>query len=91
MLYRIKLSVLEDALLGFAQTFGWEMKPERTRRALPAGKPAGHQGRRVMTDTHAIRTAVMFAGGSPLVSVSAVVLSARKLGAYRRPHRRRSG
>ena len=36
-----------------------------------------------MTDTHAIRTAVMFAGGS-LVSVSAVVL-ARKLGAIDDP------
>ncbi len=27
ILYRLKMSVLEDALLGFAQTFGWEMKP----------------------------------------------------------------
>jgi ArsR family transcriptional regulator, repressor of sdpIR and other operons len=26
ILYRLKMSVLEDALLGFAQTFGWEMK-----------------------------------------------------------------
>lgn len=26
ILYRLKLSVLEDALLGFAQTLGWEMK-----------------------------------------------------------------
>jgi DNA-binding transcriptional ArsR family regulator len=29
ILYRLKMSVLEDALLGFAQTLGWEMKPER--------------------------------------------------------------
>jgi DNA-binding transcriptional ArsR family regulator len=28
IVYRLKLSVLEDALLGFAQTFGWEMRPE---------------------------------------------------------------
>lgn len=27
ILYRLKMSVLEDALLGFAQTLGWEMKP----------------------------------------------------------------
>ncbi|MDP9193829.1 MAG: autorepressor SdpR family transcription factor [Acidobacteriota bacterium] len=29
ILYRLKMSVLEDALLGFAQTFGWEVKTER--------------------------------------------------------------
>ena len=26
IVYRLKMSVLEDALLGFAQTLGWEMK-----------------------------------------------------------------
>ena len=26
IVYRLKMSVLEEALLGFAQTFGWEMK-----------------------------------------------------------------
>jgi DNA-binding transcriptional ArsR family regulator len=31
--YRLKLSVLEDALLGFAETFGLEAKPAR-RRAI---------------------------------------------------------
>ena len=31
--YRLKLSVLEDALLGFAETFGLEAKPGR-RRAI---------------------------------------------------------
>jgi DNA-binding transcriptional ArsR family regulator len=31
--YRLKLSVLEDALLGFAETFGLEPKPAR-RRAI---------------------------------------------------------
>jgi DNA-binding transcriptional ArsR family regulator len=34
ILYRLKMSVLEEALLGFAQTFGWEMK-----RGRPAKKP----------------------------------------------------
>jgi len=29
ILYRLKMSVLEDALLGFAQTFGWDLKPTR--------------------------------------------------------------
>ena len=31
--YQLKLSVLEDALLGFAQTVGWE--PEKARRNGP--------------------------------------------------------
>lgn len=31
--YRIKLSVLEDALLGFAETFGIEAAPKRTLQA----------------------------------------------------------
>ena len=44
ILYRLKMSVLEDALLGFAQTFGWEMKPERTRRATPAGSRRALKG-----------------------------------------------
>jgi DNA-binding transcriptional ArsR family regulator len=31
ILYRLKMSVLEDALLGFVQTLGWDMKtPART-------------------------------------------------------------
>ena len=29
ILYRLKMSVLEEALLGFAQTLGWEIKPSR--------------------------------------------------------------
>ena len=33
ILYRLKMSVLEDALLGFAQAFGWEIKPESARRS----------------------------------------------------------
>lgn len=28
IVYRLKLSVLEDALLGFAQTFGWQAAPD---------------------------------------------------------------
>jgi DNA-binding transcriptional ArsR family regulator len=31
ILYRLKLSVLEDALLAFAQTVGWEITPKRSR------------------------------------------------------------
>ena len=30
IVYRLKMSVLEEALLGFAQTFGWEMKAPET-------------------------------------------------------------
>lgn len=35
ILYRLKLSVLEDALLGFAETVGWQAVPrtQKTRRA----------------------------------------------------------
>lgn len=32
IVYRLKMSVLEEALLGFAQTFGWQMKPGRRNR-----------------------------------------------------------
>ena len=32
ILYRLKMSVLEEALLGFAQTLGWEMTPGRETR-----------------------------------------------------------
>jgi DNA-binding transcriptional ArsR family regulator len=31
--YRLVMSVLEEALLGFAQTLGWGMEPRRTPRA----------------------------------------------------------
>jgi len=36
VVYALQLSVLEDALLGFAQAFGWELrdgKPARSRRS----------------------------------------------------------
>jgi DNA-binding transcriptional ArsR family regulator len=33
ILYRLKMSVLEEALLGFAQTLGWEMKPDSVSKA----------------------------------------------------------
>ncbi len=34
ILYRLKMSVLEDALLGFAQTLGWDIRPEpRSRKS----------------------------------------------------------
>jgi DNA-binding transcriptional ArsR family regulator len=32
--YRLKMSVLEDALLGFAQTVGWEIKPVKRKRSV---------------------------------------------------------
>jgi len=37
IVYRLKLSVLEDALLGFAHTFGWDVKadePSGTQQPL---------------------------------------------------------
>lgn len=42
IVYRLKMSVLEEALLGFAQTFGWEMKASAASR--PSGSRAGKQG-----------------------------------------------
>jgi DNA-binding transcriptional ArsR family regulator len=37
--YRLKMSVLEDALLGFAQTFGWEVRrPKGSARRTRAIK-----------------------------------------------------
>jgi DNA-binding transcriptional ArsR family regulator len=32
VVYRLKMSVLEEALLGFAQAFGWEIKASRPSR-----------------------------------------------------------
>ena len=40
LLYRLKMSVLEEALLGFAHTLGWEMKPRSGSRRARAG---GHR------------------------------------------------
>jgi DNA-binding transcriptional ArsR family regulator len=31
IVYRLRMSVLEDALLGFAHTFGWEMTTKARR------------------------------------------------------------
>ena len=31
ILYELQMSVLEEALLAFAQTFGWELQPRKTR------------------------------------------------------------
>src|SRR5580698_5175004 len=40
IVYRLKMSVLEEALLGFAQTVGWDMKAQggARRAALKSGK-----------------------------------------------------
>jgi DNA-binding transcriptional ArsR family regulator len=39
IVYRLKMSVLEEALLGFAQTVGWDMKAQggASRAALKSG------------------------------------------------------
>jgi len=37
ILYRLKMSVLEDALLSFAHTLGWEMQPTDETRQPGAG------------------------------------------------------
>lgn len=44
ILYRLKMSVLEDALLGFAETLGWDMKAQsgaspRTARTPQKRRP----------------------------------------------------
>jgi DNA-binding transcriptional ArsR family regulator len=41
IVYRLKMSVLEDALLGFAQTFGWEVAAKRASR-LTRGSRSPH-------------------------------------------------
>jgi DNA-binding transcriptional ArsR family regulator len=38
IVYRLKMSVLEEALLGFAQTVGWDMK------ARNKAQPGAHRG-----------------------------------------------
>jgi DNA-binding transcriptional ArsR family regulator len=39
IIYRLKMSVLEDALLGFVQTFGWERKAAgHLTKSTPARK-----------------------------------------------------
>jgi DNA-binding transcriptional ArsR family regulator len=38
ILYRLKMSVLEEALLGFAQTLGWEMKADPETRPESGSK-----------------------------------------------------
>lgn len=35
LIYRLQMSVLEDALYGFAKTFGWELRDTRPRIELP--------------------------------------------------------
>ena len=42
VIYHLQMSVLEDALFGFAKTFGWERREDRPasgRPALEEGKP----------------------------------------------------
>jgi DNA-binding transcriptional ArsR family regulator len=46
IVYRLKMSVLEDALLAFAQTFGWDMQARGVSRraAHPLRKPRPLKG-----------------------------------------------
>jgi DNA-binding transcriptional ArsR family regulator len=39
IIYRLKLSVLEDALLGFAQTLGWTAAPDGARSPVTGTGP----------------------------------------------------
>jgi DNA-binding transcriptional ArsR family regulator len=41
IVYRLKMSVLEDALLGFAQTLGWDVKITRPAKVRRAAKLKG--------------------------------------------------
>jgi DNA-binding transcriptional ArsR family regulator len=34
IVYRLKMSVLEEALLGFAHTVGWDVQPRRSTKAV---------------------------------------------------------
>ena len=34
IVYRLKMSVLEEALLGFAHTVGWDVKPRGSTKAV---------------------------------------------------------
>jgi len=43
VMYRLKLSVLEDALLGFAGTFGWSVRGERERTPARGRVPPGRR------------------------------------------------
>jgi DNA-binding transcriptional ArsR family regulator len=42
IVYRLKMSVLEEALLGFAQTVGWDITASGATR--PTGRRGGKQG-----------------------------------------------
>jgi len=37
VIYELQLSVLEDALLGFAQAFGWKLQESKRGKTKPAG------------------------------------------------------
>jgi DNA-binding transcriptional ArsR family regulator len=39
IVYRLKMSVLEEALLGFAQAFGWEIKARRSAAGHSVSRP----------------------------------------------------
>ena len=45
IIYRLVMSVLEEALLGFAQTFGWGLESKRATRAITTSWQAARQRR----------------------------------------------
>jgi len=47
ILYRLKMSVLEEALLGFAQTLGWEISSSGRVDTAPRRTAVSHQRRGV--------------------------------------------
>ena len=49
ILYRLKMSVLEEALLGFAHTLGWEMKPRQRQPPCPSRRPPATSCERDLT------------------------------------------
>ena len=40
VVYHLKMSVLEEALLAFAETFGWELQPSARSAAAPSREGA---------------------------------------------------
>ena len=44
IVYRLKMSVLEDALLGFAHTLGWKMKHPESARQPAANSESRRRG-----------------------------------------------
>lgn len=50
IVYRLKMSVLEDALLGFAQSLGWEIAPTPARATAARQTNAGRRQARKLAE-----------------------------------------